>query len=56
MALYKGDCKTCGRRNVELFNHNDKCLTCTRLDSLEKQLSKTIKLLNKLVNGLSKGE
>ena len=43
MALYKSNCGSCGRTNVDLFTHNDKCLTCTRLDVLELKVEKLLK-------------
>ena len=38
MAIYKGECKTCGLEDIAVFDSDDQCLTCRRLDDIEKRL------------------
>jgi len=41
MAIYQNpdvECKGCGVYNLELFDSNDKCIVCTRLDNIEKKI------------------
>ena len=45
MAIHKGDCITCGMRNVDIFD-NDECLTCFRLDKIEKAIRKIVEWHN----------
>ncbi len=39
MLKYRGDCKTCGRMNIDLFN-DGQCLICKRLEEIEKEIAK----------------
>ena len=46
MSIYLGKCKTCGNgednlggnAGIHIFDDDDQCLTCKRLDKIEKLL------------------
>ena len=38
MAVYKGLCKICGTDSTIIIESTDQCLTCTRLDNIEKKI------------------
>lgn len=39
MAMFYGECVDCNQER-ELFEHNQKCIICTRLDNIEKEIAK----------------
>ena len=47
MALTNGICKMCDRE-CEVFDHNEQCIICTRLDALDKILIDMKKVLEAL--------
>lgn len=38
MSIYSGKCKGCNQDCNEIYEFNDKCMICTRLDNLEANL------------------
>ena len=40
MALYKGDCVTCGMEDVTCYDSDDQCIACHRYDDIEKRLKR----------------
>ena len=50
MAIYEGDCKMCGRLNVDIMDSTQECLSCSRIRKLEKEIEN---LKHKLNNNIS---
>ena len=51
MAIEKSiyiECKSCGNKGVYVYSDNGQCVTCRRLDDIEKALEKTIASIKEL--------
>ena len=38
MSIIKGDCKNCGREDIEIFSDGGECIICRRLAKMEENI------------------